>query len=201
MKGRKIKLPVSFLIFILFNLPKSRAQWSVLENDPRPHNYLYQRFTQAEWNASNFAKPEDMKWFTDAHYGMFITFGLSAYVNKDLSWPIVYTCKAPDRGQGAYPDSVWKKWPSLFKLEKFNEDEWVKIAQDAGMKYIVVIARHHDGFHMWDTKYLDFKITNTPFGRDYIKELPDACHKADIRFGTYYNSKSKKIINYTMENI
>jgi alpha-L-fucosidase len=57
------------------------------------------------------------------------------------------------------------------------------------MKYIVVIAKHHDGFHMWDTKYSDFKITNTPFGRDYLKELGDACHKADMRFGIYYSQR------------
>ncbi|WP_316836012.1 alpha-L-fucosidase [Pedobacter nutrimenti] len=189
MRVYNIRSLVFFSILISLVSFRAEAQWSVLENDPRPHNYLYQRFTPAEWKASNFAKPEDMKWFADARYGMFITFGLSAYVNKDLSWPVVYTRKAPDSGHGAYPDSVWTKWPSLFKLEKFNADEWVKIAQDAGMKYIVVIAKHHDGFHMWDTQYSDFKITNTPFGRDYIKELADACHKAGMRFGIYYSQR------------
>jgi alpha-L-fucosidase len=165
------------------------GQWSVLENDPRPVSHLYQRFTREAWNASNFAQPKDMKWFMDARYGMFITFGLSSYVNKDLSWPIVYTRKAPDSGHGEYPDSVWTKWPALFKLDKFNAAEWVKIARDAGMKYIVIIAKHHDGFHMWDTKYSDFRITNTPFGRDYLKELADACHKAGMGFGIYYSQR------------
>ncbi|KIO75800.1 hypothetical protein TH53_18625 [Pedobacter lusitanus] len=150
---------------------------------------MNQRFTQAEWNASNFATPKEMEWFNEARYGMFITFGLSAYVNKDLSWPILYTRKAPDSGHGSYPDSVWTKWPSMFRLEKFDAKEWVRIAQDAGMKYIVVIAKHHDGFHLWDTEYSDFKITNTPFKRDYLKELADACHQAGMKFGIYYSQR------------
>ncbi|KIO77601.1 hypothetical protein TH53_08065 [Pedobacter lusitanus] len=186
----KTKTSLCFCLFFLLFIPfVAMSQWSVLKDDPRPKSELYQRFTKEKWNASNFATPEDMKWFNDARFGMFITFGLSAYVNKDLSWPVVYTRKAPDSGHGAYPDSVWTKWPSLFKLQKFNADEWVKIAQNAGMKYIVVIAKHHDGFHMWDTEYSDFKITNTPFGRDYLKELSDACHKVGMRFGIYYSQR------------
>lgn len=184
-----------FSAVILLNINYSFAQWSVLAGDPRParnqgEQYLYQVFTSKQWNASNFATPESIKWHNDARYGMFIHFGLNSYVNKDMSWPIVYNRKAPDQGHGAYPDSAWQKtWPSLFKLEKFNADEWVKIAKDAGMKYIVVIAKHHDGFHMWDTKFSDFKITNTPFKRDYLKEVIDACHKAKMPVGLYYSQR------------
>lgn len=179
---------------LLFFCANVFAQWSVLDNDKRlllnkSESYLYQPFTAEQWNSSNFATEKEMKWFKDARYGMFIHFGLSSYVSKDLSWPIVYTRKAPDQGHGEYPESVWTKWPEKFKLEKFNADEWVKIAQEAGQKYIVVIAKHHDGFHMWDTKYSEFKITNTPFGRDYIKEIADACHKAKMPFGFYYSQR------------
>ena len=171
------------------------GQWSVIEGDPRlakhkDESFLYQVFTQKEWNASNFATPQQMKWFNDARYGMFIHFGLSSHDDRDISWPIVYNRKAPDQGHGAYPDSAWQKvWPSEFKLEKFNADEWVKIARNAGFKYIVIITKHHDGFHMWDTKFSNFKITNTPFGRDYIKELADACHKAHMPLGFYYSQR------------
>lgn len=157
------------IIASLFCVNCAQAQWSVLQGDPRrtkETSFLYQPFTQAEWDSSNFATASEMKWFNEARYGMFIHFGLSAYVNKDISWQICYIHKAPDQGHGAYADSVWQKWPSLFRLEKFNASEWVQTARDAGMKYIVVIAKHHDGFHMWDTEFSDFKITNTPFGRD-----------------------------------
>ena len=181
--------------YFAFTICALHAQWSVVEGDPRAEQdkdeyYLYQNFTKDEWNKSNFAKPQDIKWWQDARYGMFIHFGLNSYVNKDMSWPIVYNRKAPDNGHGAYPDSAWQKtWPSLFKLEKFDAEKWVQIAKDAGMKYIVIISKHHDGFHMWDTKYSDFKITNTPFNRDYLKELIDACHKAKMPVGIYYSQR------------
>jgi alpha-L-fucosidase len=188
------KILLTFLFFSLFT-GATYAQWSVLPNDPRPAQvpgewYLYQVFTPKEWSASNFATPAAMQWHRDARYGMFIHFGLSAHEEKDLSWPIVYQRKAPDSGHGGYPDEAWQKtWPKEFRLEKFNADEWVKIAKDAGVRYVIVIAKHHDGFHMWDTKYSDFKITNTPFGRDYLKEVADACHRAGMRFGIYYSQR------------
>jgi alpha-L-fucosidase len=182
-----------FIILFFFFIPCSfaKGQWSVLNTDivPKQIAYKYQAFTKGEWNASNFATPEQMQWFTKARYGMFIHFGLSAYVKKDISWQICYTRKAPDQGNGPYPDSVWTKWPTQFKLEKFNAEDWVNIAREAGMKYIVIISKHHDGFSMWDTKYSDFKITNTPFGRDYLKELIDACHKAKMPVGIYYSQR------------
>ena len=173
----------------------SFGQWSVLDDDPRLKRhksewFIWQPFTQAEWDASNFAPAKDMEWFQDLRYGMFISYGLSSYVHKDLSWPIVYDHKLPDPGHGAYPDSAWQiTWPSLWKMEKFNATEWVQIAKDAGMKYMIIIVKHHDGFHMWDTKYSDFKITNSPFKRDYLRELADACHKANMPIGIYYSQR------------
>lgn len=187
---KKIRLLV--LVFIAM-YHSSWAQWSVLMDDKKYNEtefFLYQRFTQKEWDASNFAKPEDMKWFLDARYGMFVHFGLNSYVNKDMSWPIVRNRKMPDRGQGAYPDQAWQvEWPSKFKLEKFNATEWVNIAQRSGMKYMTIVVKHHDGFHLWDTQFSDFKITNTPFGRDYLKELIDACHAAGLPVGLYYSQR------------
>lgn len=187
-----MKKILSFSIwFLSLFCHKVKAQWSVLSTDKRVETpwYLYQPFTPKQWNASNFATEKDMNWFEDARYGMFIHFGLSTYKNAELSWGTVYTRKLPDSGHGAYPDSVWTKWPQYFKFEKFNAKQWVKIAQRAGMKYIVVIAKHHEGFHMWDTKYSDFKVTNTPFGRDFLKELSDACHQAGMKFGIYYSQR------------
>ncbi len=184
-----------FSLIFLLSFSFSFGQWSVLDTDPRylknkTNNHSYQPFTQAEWNASNFASAKDMQWFNDARYGMFISYGLSSYVNKDLSWPIIINHKMPDPSNGDYPDSAWQKtWPSLWKLEKFNAAEWVQIAKDAGMKYMVIIVKHHDGFHMWDTKFSDFKITNTPFKRDYLRELVDACHKAKMPIGIYYSQR------------
>lgn len=167
------------------------AQWSILEDDPRAKQpgHLFQVFKKSEWDKSNFASGKDLQWFRDAKYGMFVHFGLSTYKNADLSWGICKTRKAPDCGAGPYPKSVWTKWTEEFRLPEFDAEKLVGYAKDAGMKYIVVIAKHHDGFHMWDTEFSDFKITNTPFGRDFIKEIADACHKTGIKFGIYYSQR------------
>jgi alpha-L-fucosidase len=182
---------IILLVFVLCNASELFAFWSVLEDDPRPREpkHCYQVFTKDQWKASNFAKEEDLKWFRDAKYGMFVHFGLSTYKQKDLSWGICKVRKLPDLGEGRYPTSVWTRWADEFELPEFDAAKLVGYAKDAGMKYIVVIAKHHDGFHMWDTEFSDFKITNTPFGRDFVKEVADACHKAGMKFGVYYSQR------------
>ena len=186
-----MKNSLLLLLIILFGVLPVKAQWSIkgTNTDKNASWHLLQKFTIEEWEASNFATDEEMEWFTNARYGMFIHFGLSAYKEKDLSWGICETRKAPDQGSGPFPDSVWTKWPEHFKLEHFNAMEWVKLAQQTGMKYIVAVAKHHDGFHLWNTAWSDFNIMNTPFGRDYLKELADACHEADMKFGIYYSQR------------
>jgi len=176
---------------LLIGISSVNAQWSILgDTTTKKASWnLFQKFTSEEWNASNFATEQEMRWFNDARYGMFIHFGLSTYKGEDLSWGICETRKAPDRGSGSYPDSVWTRWPEKFTFEKFDAQKWVEKAQMAGMKYIVVIAKHHDGFHLWNTKYSDFNIMNTPFGRDYLKELADACHESGMKFGIYYSQR------------
>ncbi|MEY4489972.1 MAG: hypothetical protein RIQ79_2480 [Verrucomicrobiota bacterium] len=168
-----------------------RAQWSVTEDDPRPRNpaFLYEVFSKEAWSRSNFATPQEMQWFRDAKYGMFVHFGLSTYKNAELSWGVCQVRKAPDKGSGPYPASEWTGWKDELRLPEFDARQLVKYAQDAGMKYIVVIAKHHDGFHLWDTKLSDFKVTNTPFGRDFLKEVADACHQAGMKFGIYYSQR------------
>lgn len=74
-------------------------------------------------------------------------------------------------------------------FEKFNAKEWASIAKQSGFKYVVIIAKHHDGFHMWDTAYSDYKITNSPFGRNYLKELIDAFRSAGLKIGIYYSKR------------
>lgn len=169
----------------------ANAQWSHQEGAPAPKagGVLVQPFTRAQWQASNFAAPEDLRWFRDAKYGMFIHFGLSTHDNQELSWGTCRTRKAPDQGNGPVADEVWQSWPKDFRIERFDAKEWVAIAQEAGFKYLVVIAKHHDGFHLWDTALSDFKVTNTPYGKDYLKELSEACHAAGMPFGVYYSQR------------
>jgi alpha-L-fucosidase len=186
-----MKVQILTILITFLSILQCRAQWSVLDNDTAINEnwYLVQRFTPEEWASSNFADPGDLQWFTDARYGMFIHFGLSAYIGTDLSWGMCQTRKAPDQGQGPIPDSIWVQYPRYFEFKDFDAKEWVETAKKAGMKYIVTVAKHHDGFHLWDTRYSDFKVTNTPFGRDYLKEMSDACHEAGMKFGIYYSQR------------
>src|SRR5438128_11481577 len=86
------------------------------------------------------------------------------------------------------PNAQYEKLADTFDPEKFNADEWVKIARDAGMKYMVITSKHHDGFAMYDSPSSDYNIVKrTPFKRDPVKELSEACQKAGIKFGTYYS--------------
>jgi len=87
------------------------------------------------------------------------------------------------------PRAEYEKHPKNFNPQMFNADEWVAIAKAAGMKYIVMGSKHHEGFAMFDSKVSDFNIVDaTPFGRDAIKEMEIAAKKAGIDFGVYYSN-------------
>lgn len=171
-------------------LPRAAGQWSVLVGDPRTREpaHLYQVFDRDAWEGYRGAPEESIRKFREARYGLFVHFGLSSFRGADLSWSRE-TRAFPDPGRGAIPDEEYEGFARRLALERFDADGWVRMAREAGMKYIVVVAKHHDGFHMWNTAHSDFKITNTPFGRDYLKELADACRRADMSFGVYYSQR------------
>ena len=85
-----IKIICLALTFICLYCTKLQAQWSVLNTDeiPKQTAFKYQSFSKEQWDGSNFASPKQMEWFSNARYGMFIHFGLSAYVDKDISWDL-----------------------------------------------------------------------------------------------------------------
>ena len=117
-----------------------------------------------------------INWFQDVRFGMFIHWGLYSIIAKQ-EW-VMHT--------DSIPVEEYEKLVPQFNPIKFNADEWVSIAADAGQKYMVITSRHHDGFSMYDTALSDYKVTNTPFGRDPIQELADACAKrGDVKLGFY----------------
>jgi len=117
------------------------------------------------------------QWFEDARFGMFIHFGVYSVLG-DGEWVMN---NRPIKG------ADYKRLQDLFSPQAFDAKEWVKIAKDAGMKYITFTSRHHDGFSNWDTKQSDWNIMNTPYGKDLIKQLADECHKQDIKLVLYYS--------------
>ncbi len=129
------------------------------------------------------------QWWKEATFGMFIHWGLYAgYGGYYKDQPI------PRNGEwiqyhGKIPEPEYAASAKDFNPVKFNADEWVAIAKAAGMKYLIITAKHHDGFCMFDTKLSDYNIVAaTPFKRDPVRELSVACKKAGIRFGVYYSN-------------
>ena len=86
------------------------------------------------------------------------------------------------------PRDAYEALSSEFNPVNYNPEEWVLLAKRAGMKYICFTAKHHDGFCMWDTKFTDFNIMNTPYGKDVLKMLAEACHKHGMLLSIYYSN-------------
>jgi alpha-L-fucosidase len=142
------------------------------------------------WQQAYGASHEErMKWWREARFGMFIHWGVysvPAGVWNGTNVPRSGAEWIMNRGKISMAD--YEKLPAQFDPEKFNAEEWVSIAKNAGMKYIVITAKHHDGFAMFHSAASGFNIYDaTPFKRDPLKELADACAKAGIKLGFYYS--------------
>jgi alpha-L-fucosidase len=121
--------------------------------------------------------PAAMRRWQEMRFGMFIHWGPVSLTGQEIGW---------SRGKPT-PIETYDNLYREFNPVKFNADEWVSIAKAAGMKYVVLTTKHHDGFCLWDTKFTDYNIMNGPFKRDVTRELADACRKQGIAFGAYYS--------------
>ena len=116
-------------------------------------------------------------WFTHDRFGMFIHWGLYA-LGARQEW-----VKSLEK----MTDEEYQPYFDHFNPKLFAPKEWARAAGEAGMKYFVITAKHHDGFCMWDSRYTDYKITNTAFGRDAIREIVDAFRAEGLHVGLYYS--------------
>ena len=134
--------------------------------------------------------PEDkLDWFRDAKFGLFIHWGPSSLKGVEISWARKsHPFDHPGRGPFV-PDEEYDNLYKRFNPVKFDADQWMKVAKEAGLKYVVFTAKHHDGFSNWHTKLRDYNIANTPFKRDICKELADAAHKYGLKLGWYYSTR------------
>ncbi|MFN8206571.1 MAG: alpha-L-fucosidase [Bacteroidales bacterium] len=121
---------------------------------------------------------ERMVWWQDARFGMFIHWGPVSLKGTEIGWSRGSQVPVEEY------DNLYKK----FNPGNFNADEWVSIAKEAGMKYIILTTKHHDGFCLWNTRQTDYNIMNSPLHRDVVKELAAACNRQGMRFGTYYST-------------
>ncbi|MBN1513695.1 MAG: alpha-L-fucosidase [Phycisphaerae bacterium] len=126
-----------------------------------------------------------MNWWREARFGMFIHWGL--YAIPAGEWGGQTNHAEWIRESARIPLEEYDKLVGQFNPVKFNAREWVAIAKEAGAKYIVITSKHHDGFCLFDSQYTDFDVMATPFRRDIMKELADACAQAGIRIGWYHS--------------
>jgi alpha-L-fucosidase len=141
-----------------------------------------------EWGKMSESKRSLYKDYNDLKFGMFIHWG--AYSTLGGIWK---GKQIPGLGEwimyeAQIPREEYKEVCKRFNPTSFNADEWVKLAKEAGMKYIVAMTKHHEGFSMYHSKITDFNIYDyTPFKRDPIEEIYQACQKYGIRLGLYYS--------------
>lgn len=138
--------------------------------------YLSAQHGGGEANPNLKTHPEALKKFQDMRFGMFIHWGPVALRGEEISWSRGKQITKEDY------DTLYKEFNPML----FNAADWVSAAKNAGMKYIVLTTRHHDGFSLWDSKYTEYDMANTPYGKGVVKELADECKKQGIDFGVYY---------------
>lgn len=135
------------------------------------------------------AQNEKMQWWSDARFGMFIHFGVYA------QWGGVYHGHKMNKGGAEWimnrskiPVQEYRDSARNFNPAKYNAEEWVKMAKDAGMKYIVITSKHHDGFAMFDSKASYWNIAKaTAYKKDFLTPLANACRKYGMKLGFYYS--------------
>jgi alpha-L-fucosidase len=133
-------------------------------------------------------KAARMEWWNDARFGMFIHWGLYAVPAGEYKGERVEGIGEWIMNSLKIPIAEYEKFALEFNPVKFNAEEWVSLARDAGMKYIVITSKHHDGFALWDSKVSEWDIMDaSPFKRDILKELAVACEQQGIRLCFYHS--------------
>ena len=134
------------------------------------------------------ARRERLTWFHQAKYGLFIHWGLYAVPAGTWKGQRIPGIGEWIMNRAKIPVREYEQLAKQFNPVKFNADEWVQLAKDAGMKYIVITSKHHDGFALYDSKVSTYDVVDaTPFKRDILKELQAACRKAGMPLGFYYS--------------
>jgi alpha-L-fucosidase len=135
---------------------------------------------------NSFRFHDSRDWFNERRFGMFIHWGLYAIPgwHEQIEW------------RGRMPRRDYEPLIHQFNPEKFDPDQWLDFAKQVGMEFITITSKHHDGFCMFDTKYTDFNIMNTPYKKDVVKMLADSAKRHDLKMGIYYSIPDWNHKNY-----
>jgi alpha-L-fucosidase len=182
---RRLSLLVSFLWVVpVF------AQQPALINDPKARDdKAIEEAVNGWWTASMGSHDQRIGWFREAQFGCFIHWGVYSTFGGEWNGK-------PFRGYAEHMMRIQKipraeyveKVVSVFNPVKFDAERWVQLIKSAGMKYVIITAKHHDGFAMYPSSVTQYNIRDaTPFKRDPMRELADACKRHGIKFGFYYS--------------
>lgn len=172
-------LKVILFLIILISCKNKESKKEIIETPPVEVDYL---------NESKEDFNQRMEWWRDARFGMFIHWGVYAVPAgvhngekiKGIGEWIQHNAKIPSKEYEAYAKQ--------FNPTKFDADAWAKTMKDAGMKYVVITSKHHDGFGLWNSKISDYDAVDfAPNGKDILKALSAACKKQGIKFGLYHS--------------
>jgi alpha-L-fucosidase len=140
--------------------------------------YLWISFPSAQiWDETPQEKAKRMEWWTDARFGLFIHWGTYAMAARH-EWV---------KNREKMTNEQYQKYFDMFDPDLYDPKEWARAAKDAGMKYFVVTSKHHEGFCLWDSKFTDYKATNTPYGKDLLKPMVEAFRAEGLKVGFYYS--------------
>jgi len=182
-------LSFSFVLNATLYAQDAGDEGAKMYNDPKERDLAAIREAKdGWWTASMQSHDQRIAWWREAKFGMFIHWGVYSLAGGEWKGEEV----------GGYAEHLMRKekisrkeyltLAAQFNPIKFDAEEWVLAAKKAGMHYFVITAKHHDGFAMYDTDFSDFNIMKqTPFKRDPMKELADACRKHHMKFGFYYS--------------
>jgi alpha-L-fucosidase len=144
-------------------------------------SWPYQNETPAQRDAR-------MAWWRQARFGMFIHWGVYAVPAGTYKGKHIKGIGEWIMNQGRIPVAEYKEFAKQFNPVKYDPDAWVRLAKEAGMKYIVITSKHHDGFALFDSNVTDWDVVDaTPYGKDLLKPLAEACRKHGIKLGFYYS--------------
>ena len=162
--------PRLFLVAALLGGLAADAQVPVLAPSPAPPRPV----------------PERLRWWADGRFGLFLHWGPVSLKGTEISWSRANTNpKCPNNGP--IPAVVYDNLYKEFNPTNFDARQWVALAKAAGIKYLVLTAKHCDGFLLWDSKVSDYNIRHTPFHRDVCAELAQAVHGQGLRLGWYFS--------------
>ena len=143
------------------------------------------------WDETQEEKDKRLEWWRNDRFGMFIHWGTYALAGRH-EW-----VKKHER----IPDEEYNTYFENFNPDLYDPSEWARLAKAAGMKYAVITSKHHEGFTLFDSKYTDYKATNTPYGKDVLKMWVDAFRAEGLKIGFYYSLIDWHHPEYTIDRV